>query len=296
MADLSVFSAVNSIQQSSWTLRKTLFDQLGQALQKGDLKAAQTAFAALQKNVPQEPPPGSQGNGSPDPMAALGKALQAGDLAGAQQAFAQLQQTRRHHHHHHQDSDGDDKGLTTPTTTPSTTTTWSELKGLFDHLAEALQKGDLKAAQTAFAALQKTFPPAPSTAGQGNDTGSGSGTGTSTGSGGTTGAGPTSTNPLDALAQALKAGDLTVAQKAFSQLTQTERHHHRHRHHEDDRDQEEHRFRDGVGGTATPGLATSSTTSPAGTPVPTTRGRGGDDDGHEARAQQIGNTRIDLTA
>jgi outer membrane protein assembly factor BamD (BamD/ComL family) len=106
MSDMSVASAVGSTQstqQSPWAQRKNLFDQLGQALQKGDLKAAQTAFAALQQNAPQGPPPtqDGQGNGAQSRFTALADALQKGDLAGAQQAFSQIQQARGQHHHHH---------------------------------------------------------------------------------------------------------------------------------------------------------------------------------------------------
>jgi len=101
MSDMSVSSAVSSTQQSQWAQRKSLFDQLGQALQKGDLQAAQAAFAALQQNAPQGPPPqNGQGNTSQNPFSALADALQKGDLAGAQQAFSQIEQAKGHHHHH----------------------------------------------------------------------------------------------------------------------------------------------------------------------------------------------------
>jgi outer membrane protein assembly factor BamD (BamD/ComL family) len=100
MSDLSVSSTPASAHQSQWAQRKNLFDQLGQALQKGDLKGAQTAFAALQANAPQgAPPQGAQGNATPSPFAALATALQNGDLSAAQAAYAQIQQTRGHHNH-----------------------------------------------------------------------------------------------------------------------------------------------------------------------------------------------------
>jgi len=127
MSDLSVSSAASSTQQSSWAQRKTLFDQLGQALQKGDLKAAQTAFAALQKNAPQGPSASDQDHdeehSNRNPLAAVGQALQSGDLAGAQQAFAQIPAGRGHHHHRHHEAKGGTGGTTPPTTptTPSTT-------------------------------------------------------------------------------------------------------------------------------------------------------------------------------
>ena len=101
MSDMSVSSAASSTQLSQWAQRKTLFDQLGQALQKGDLQGAQTAFAALQKSAPGlSASQSGQGNASQSPFTALADALQKGDLAGAQQAFSQIQQARGHHHHH----------------------------------------------------------------------------------------------------------------------------------------------------------------------------------------------------
>ncbi len=127
MSDMSVASAVSSTQQSPWAQRKNLFDQLGQALQKGDLKAAQTAFAALQKNAPQGPPPSQngQGNGAQSPFAALADALQKGDLAGAQQAFSQVQQARGQHHHHHRAEASTSAGPATATAASAATTSSS---------------------------------------------------------------------------------------------------------------------------------------------------------------------------
>jgi hypothetical protein len=122
MSDLSVTSGVNSTQQaqqSQWAQRKSLFDQLGKALQSGDLAGAQKAFTALQAISPQPPPSqDAQGNSTQSPFAALATALQSGDLAGAQQAFAQIQQTQGHHHHHHHAS----QSATTATSTTPTTT------------------------------------------------------------------------------------------------------------------------------------------------------------------------------
>jgi len=75
------------------TAREGDVEQLGKALQSGDLQAAQQAYdtlVALGKNGP-------FGNSQPfqrldraQDFTAIGKALQSGDLAGAQQAFAAL--------------------------------------------------------------------------------------------------------------------------------------------------------------------------------------------------------------
>ena len=125
MSDLSVTSGVSSTQQgqqSQWAQRKSLFDQLGKALQSGDLAGAQKAFTALQAISPQPPPSqNAQGNSTQSPFAALATALQNGDLAGAQAAFAQIQQTKGHHHHHHSSQSATTS--TTSTTAAATTAT-----------------------------------------------------------------------------------------------------------------------------------------------------------------------------
>ncbi len=88
------------------------FQQLGQALQSGDLNAAQQAFAALQQLMPNlsagsQTQTGQQGNSQSQlagDFSALGQALQSGDLTKAQDALTKLQQDmqtahKRHHHH-----------------------------------------------------------------------------------------------------------------------------------------------------------------------------------------------------
>ena len=88
------------------------FDQLGQALQSGDLSGAQNAFSSLQQLLPsssanqaQTTQQTNQSTLSSD-LSSLGQALQSGDLPKAQDAFAKLQQDiqtahKGHHHHHH---------------------------------------------------------------------------------------------------------------------------------------------------------------------------------------------------
>ena len=88
------------------------FQQLGQALQSGDLNGAQQAFAALQQLMPNlsaasQTQTGQQGSGQSQfaaDLSALGQALQSGDLTKAQDALTKLQQDmqsahKRHHHH-----------------------------------------------------------------------------------------------------------------------------------------------------------------------------------------------------
>jgi hypothetical protein len=127
-------SAVNSTQQSPWAQVKSLWDQLGQALQAGDLAGAQKAFAALQANAPQgaasqaqgAAAQNGQGGSSQNPLSALASALQSGNLAAAQQAFSQVQQTQGHHHHHHH---GSQSSSSTSTAAPSDAATSSTNSG-----------------------------------------------------------------------------------------------------------------------------------------------------------------------
>ena len=94
--------STNSIYQelqAYFQQRGSDLQQLGKALQSGDLAGAQQEFSAIQ-NLGQSGPFAS-GNAfrisqREQDFAAIGQALQAGDLAGAQQAFAQLKSTFQH--------------------------------------------------------------------------------------------------------------------------------------------------------------------------------------------------------
>ena len=91
------------------------FAALGNALQAGDVAAAQSAFATYQQDLDtvqqiraaRQAQPPTQGSSSSfdDVLKALSQALSSGDLAGAQQAYQSLQQQvasgHGHHHHHH---------------------------------------------------------------------------------------------------------------------------------------------------------------------------------------------------
>ena len=88
------------------------FQKLGQALQTGNLPAAQTAFAALQKNY-QSQNPATQSATTDNPIATdltnLGSALNSGNLSTAQSVYTQLQkdiQPQGGGHHHHGDGLG----------------------------------------------------------------------------------------------------------------------------------------------------------------------------------------------
>lgn len=114
-----------SAMKAQFKQRRQDFQSLQDALQSGDLSAAQSAFAALQKDAPAGKADKSKDN---SPMSkdfqALQTALQSGNISDAQKAFATLQQDMKtaraaHHHHHHQASDS----TQTPAATDLTTTT-----------------------------------------------------------------------------------------------------------------------------------------------------------------------------
>ncbi|MBI1244413.1 MAG: hypothetical protein GC202_05355 [Alphaproteobacteria bacterium] len=102
-------------QTSPFRQRQNDFQALGNALQSGDLDAAQKAFAQLQADAP---PPGQASSGSTASTSSaadklkqdfqtLADALKAGNLDDAKTAFQQLQddakaarQAHGHGHHH----------------------------------------------------------------------------------------------------------------------------------------------------------------------------------------------------
>jgi hypothetical protein len=96
---ISAISSSNASTVSVFQQDRQAFKQLTNALQSGDLTAAQNAYNTLASS------PMAQGN-SPFAQAIqqIGQDLQAGDaasLADAQKVLASLQQARGHHHHHH---------------------------------------------------------------------------------------------------------------------------------------------------------------------------------------------------
>jgi hypothetical protein len=115
--------------QAYFQQRGSDLGQLGQALQNGNLAAAQQEFNAIQ-TLGQS---GPFANGDAfkisqrqQDFAAIGQALQSGDLAGAQQAFAQLEST-----FHHQQAQSTQSApavvvnLSTPASSTSATTSSS---------------------------------------------------------------------------------------------------------------------------------------------------------------------------
>jgi hypothetical protein len=130
-----------------------LFQQLGRDLQSGNLSAAQSDFASLQKLVPQNSSTSSSPSNNPIAQAfsQLAKDLQSGNLSAAQQDFTTLQQdfqnqatqnqtpsTQDHHHHHGGGAS-------------------SNIAELLDDLGQSLQSGNLSSAQSAFTTLQQAL-------------------------------------------------------------------------------------------------------------------------------------------
>ncbi|MGA3115010.1 MAG: hypothetical protein ABSF90_11340 [Syntrophobacteraceae bacterium] len=183
--------------QTAFTQVQNDFNQLGQALQSGDLAGAQSAFATLQQDIQNASQ--SQSGQQQSNWSALANALQSGDLAGAQKAFAALQ-TNHHHHHHSGGSQG----------TGSDSDGNSTINSDFNTLAQSLQSGNLTGAQQAFAALQQDIQSIGHT--QGGQQTSQSSQQTSQTS--------QQSNPLSTLANALQSGDLAGAQQAFAALMQ----------------------------------------------------------------------------
>jgi soluble cytochrome b562 len=111
---------------------KSDFQKLADALQSGDISAAQAAFSDLQqlKNNAPKPPSDSSTNTIDDDFTALSKALQSGDLDAAKKAFAKLQKDmeafRTSHHRPPQDSDNEVTQDSTNTDSSSNTSSSSD--------------------------------------------------------------------------------------------------------------------------------------------------------------------------
>jgi soluble cytochrome b562 len=102
------------------------FQDLVQALQSGNLSAAQQAYATLTQNAPAQGAAGSasgQSNPFQQAMASIGSALQSGNISGAQAAMQGLQQTMKAHHGHHHHHGSQSQSTTTQNSTGISTLT-----------------------------------------------------------------------------------------------------------------------------------------------------------------------------
>jgi hypothetical protein len=88
----SIYQA--ALSQSTYATTKNNFKLLETALKAGNLEAAQSAFAEIQKNAPDKSSQTSSTSStdSQDPFATLASALESGDLAGAKSAFQTIQE------------------------------------------------------------------------------------------------------------------------------------------------------------------------------------------------------------
>jgi len=134
----SLFSQLQQFQQE--------FQQLGQDLGSGNLSAAQSDFAVLQKDLPQTSSTSASQSNSPIAKAfnQLAQDLQAGNVSAAQQDYSTLQQdfqnqASRAHHHHHRSGGGRE----------------NQFAQLFEQLGQDLQSGNLSSAQSDFSAMQQ---------------------------------------------------------------------------------------------------------------------------------------------
>jgi hypothetical protein len=103
---ISAISSFSASQVTNFQQYRQAFSQLTNALQSGDMTAAQNAYNTLSSS------PMAQGNGPfAQALQQIGKDLQANDLSDAQNTLAQLQQQQqahRGHHHHHGGVSGSD--------------------------------------------------------------------------------------------------------------------------------------------------------------------------------------------
>jgi hypothetical protein len=188
VASSSFYSGLTSAGvQSKFQQIQREFKQLGQDLQSGNLTQAQSDFATLQQNLPNQgrstanTTSTTQGtNTFAQTVAQLGQDLQSGNLTAAQSDFATLQQDvqpqqgtnqapRHHHHHHAQSSDS------------SQQSGQNGIASLFSQLGQELQTGNVTQAQQTYSTLQQDFQQFAANNGFGATTGTGTGTSTSGG-------------------------------------------------------------------------------------------------------------------
>ena len=135
--------------------------QLGKDLSAGNLSAAQSDFATLEKNLPQATSSSQSSNPIAQAFQQLAKDLQSGDLSAAQQDFSTIQQDVQsqgggHHHHGHGGS--------------SSGAPQNPVAELFSELGQALQSGNLSAAQQAYTTLQQDFQQSAASGGSASNT------------------------------------------------------------------------------------------------------------------------------
>jgi outer membrane protein assembly factor BamD (BamD/ComL family) len=158
-------SLFNFVSPSSQSSSKTganqfqqEFQQLGQDLQSGSLSKAQADFSSLQLGTQASATTSAQ---SSNPLSQqfnqLSQDLQSGNLSAAQQDYSTIQQDAKSsgggtHHHHHQSLES------ASTTTTGTAASGSDSTSLLlQQMGQALQSGNLSAAQQAYAGVMQNY-------------------------------------------------------------------------------------------------------------------------------------------
>ncbi len=140
----------NQSVQNNFQQFQQIFQQLGQDLQSGNLSAAQSDFASLQKLQPQNSASASQSN---NPIAQafnqLSQDLQSGDLSAAQQDYTTIQQAFQNQANQSQSTQG------TGGFRYGANNNGSEISQLLSQLGSDLQSGNLTSAQSTFTNLQQ---------------------------------------------------------------------------------------------------------------------------------------------
>ena len=210
----SIFQEIQIFNQT----RRTDFQQLGTALQSGNLDAAKQAFndlAAIGQSGPYRNAEPFSNSNRAQTFDAIGQALQSGDLAGAQAAFAALQSTFARNNPAAQQSPSASNSpavvinIGQNSTTSGVTDTESIYHQLQDfrntrqadlaQLGTALQSGNKTSAQSAYNALLALGQSGPY-------------------SGGVAFQRSDRAQAFAAIGQALQSGDIAGAQQAFANL------------------------------------------------------------------------------
>jgi DNA mismatch repair protein MutH len=121
------------------------FEQLGQDLQSGNVTRGQADLTALQSDMPTLQPSPSSPNLNSQMFNQMAQDLQSGNLTAAQSDYATLQQNLQpgggHAHHFHAHGSGGGSAL-------------SQMQQDLAQLGQALQSGNLNAAQQAYTTFQ----------------------------------------------------------------------------------------------------------------------------------------------
>ena len=124
-----------------WQQRRQDFDALTSAIESGNIQAAQTSLASLQKESPSQPVPSGSQDQFTNSLSQILSAVQAGNLTAAQQALGALQ--------------GTSATYGPPSAgASSTSSAGSSVQSAMQALIAAVKSGDTTAAQQALTQLQ----------------------------------------------------------------------------------------------------------------------------------------------